>query len=142
MGFFGKLLGTEKPKHPPLDPASPGAVRLARSAAVLEGFVKKVQGAMEIIPGERAIYVYIGAPPETFGVVWFEGAEEHNFKTLMKAKKLTDRQMKTISGHLGAAWTKHKDEPRFDHVIGGKKVVVIGSAAMEQDLQQIIHEAQ
>jgi hypothetical protein len=142
MGFFGKLLGTEKPKHPPLDPASPGAVRLARSAAVLEEFVKKVHGAMEIIPGERAIYVYIGAPPETFGVVWFEGAEEHNFKTLMKAKKLTDRQMKTISGHLGAAWTKHKDEPRFDHVIGGKKVVVIGSAAMEQDLQQIIHEAQ
>ena len=140
MGFLGKLFGTEKPKHPPLDPASPGGVRMAKSAAVLELFVKKVQGAMEFIPGERAIYVYIGAPPETFGVVWFEGTEEHNFKTLMKAKKLTDRQMKTISGHLGQAWTQHKDEPRFDLVIGGKTVVVIGSAAMEADLQKIIHE--
>jgi len=48
--------------------------------------------------------------------------------------------MKTISGHLGQAWTRHKDEPRFEHVIGGKKVVVIGSAAMEKDLLQIIHE--
>ena len=133
MGFLGKLFGTEIPKHPPLDPASPGAVRLAQSTAVLEAFVKKVHGAMEFIPGERAIYVYIG-------VVWFEGAEEHNFKTLMKSKKLTDRQMKTLSSHLAAAWTKHKDEPRFDHVIGGKKVVVVGSAAMEKELQQIIHE--
>jgi hypothetical protein len=141
MGFLGKLFGTDKPKHPPLDPASPHGARLAKSAAVLEPFVKKVHGAMEIIPGERAIYVYIGAPPETFGVVWFEGSEEHNFKTLMKAKNLSDRQMKTISGHLGEAWTKHKAEPRFEHVIGGKRVVVIGSAAMEQDLQKIIHEA-
>ncbi len=140
MGFLGKLFGTEKPKHPPLDPTTPGAVRLAASAAVLEPFVKKVQGAMEFIPGERAIYVYIGAPPETFGVVWFEGAEEHNFKTLMKAKKLSDRQMKTISGHLGEAWSRNKDQPRFDWVIGGKTVVVIGSAAMEADLQKIIHE--
>ena len=142
MGFFAKLMGTEKPKYPPLDPASPGAVRLAKSAAVLEAFVKKVQGAMEFVPGEKAIYIYIGAPPETFGVVWFEGAEEHNFKTLMKAKKLSDRQMKTISGHLGDAWTRHKDEPRFEQVIGGKKVVVLASPAMEQDLQKIIHEAQ
>jgi hypothetical protein len=140
MGFLGKLLGTDKPKHPPLDPASPIAARLAQSAAVLEPFVKKVSGAMDFIPGDRAIYVYIGAPPETFGVVWFEGTEEHNFKTLMKAKKLTDRQMKTISGHLGEAWSKHKDEPRFEHVIGGKTVVVIGSAAMEADLLKIIHE--
>ena len=141
MGFLGKLLGTEKPKHPPLDPASPGAVRLAKSAAVLEAFVKKVHGAIEIIPGEQAIYVYIGSPPETFGVVWFEGAEEHNFKRLMKDKGLNDRQMKTISGHLGEAWTRHKAEPRFDHVIGGKTVVVVGSPAMEQDLQKIIQEA-
>ncbi len=141
MGFLGKLFGTEKPKYPPLDPASPGAVRLAKSAAVLEEFVKKVHGAMEIIPGDKATYVYIGSPPETFGVVWFEGNEEHNFKTLMKAKALSDRQMKTISGHLGDAWTRHKDEPRFDHLIGGKKVVVVGSPAMEQDLQKIIHEA-
>jgi hypothetical protein len=142
MGFLGKLFGTEKPKHPPLDPASPGAIRLAKSAAVLEAFVKKVQGTMVFIPGEKAIYVYIGAPPETFGVVWFVGAEEHNFKTLMKEKKFSDRQMKTLSGHLGEAWTLHKDEPRFDHVIGGKTVVVIGSSAMEQDLQRIIHEAE
>ena len=141
MGFLGKLLGTEKPKHPPLDPASPGAARLAKSAAVLEAFVKKVHGAIEIIPGEQAIYVYIGSPPETFGVVWFEGAEEHNFKRLMKDKGLNDRQMKTISGHLGEAWTRHKAEPRFDHVIGGKTVVVVGSPAMEQDLQKIIQEA-
>jgi hypothetical protein len=142
MGFLGKLFGTEKPKYPPLDPASPGGARLAKSAAVLEPFVQKVHGAMEFIPGERAIYVYIGAPPETFGVVWFEGAEEHNFKRLMKDKKLNDRQMKTISSHLGEAWTRHKDEPRFEHTIGGKKVVVIGSAAMEADLQRIIHEAE
>jgi hypothetical protein len=142
MGFLGKLFGTDKPKHPPLDPASPVAVRLQKSAAVLEGFVKKVQGAMEMIPGEQATYVYIGAPPETFGVVWFVGAEEHNFKTLMKEKKLTDRQMKTLSGHLGEAWTRHKDEPRFSHVIGGKSLVVLDSPAMEKDLQRIIHEAE
>ena len=56
-----------------LDPASPGAERGRAKSAAVEPFVKKLHGAIEIIPAERSIYVYIGRPPDRFGIAWFAG---------------------------------------------------------------------
>lgn len=140
MGFLGKLFGTEKALAP-LDPGSPGARRIEAQRATLEAFVKKLHDPVELVPAERAIYAFIGTPPDRFGIAWFEGdGNEHNLKTLVKAKGLSVLQQNTLSKHLRVAYEKHAGETRFETSIAGKKVKVTPSAGLEADLTKVIHE--
>jgi hypothetical protein len=142
MGFLGKLFGSE-PEHPPLDPSSTAAARIEQSRAALEAFASKIHDKLQVVPGERAVYVFIGRPPEAFGVVWFEkDGEEHNFKTMMKNRGIDQKQVGVIAEHLRQAYIKHQDEPRFATTIGQKKAVVIPSPALEKDVAAVIHEAE
>ncbi len=140
MGFFGKLFGGDN-DLPPLDPASPGAKRIEAQRPALEAFVAKLHDPVELIPAEKSIYAFIGRPPDRFGIAWFPGdGTEHNLKTLVKAKGLTVLQQNTLSSHLRKAYEKHAAEPRFSTTIGGKKVKVTPSTALELDLTKVIHE--
>jgi len=139
MGFLGKLFGGEK-ELPPLDPASPGAKRIEQQRATLETFVAKLHDPVEIAPGDKAIYAYIGRPPDRFGIAWFEGdGQEHNLKTLVQKKKLTVLQVNKLSAHLRTIYEKHKDEPRYGLTIGTKKVKVVLSTEMEKELHDVIN---
>jgi hypothetical protein len=142
MGFLGKLLGTEK-ELPVLDPASPGAKRIEAQRAVLEAFVAKLHDPVELVPGEMAIYAFIGRPPDRFGIAWFmQDGAEHNLKTLIQAKKLTVRQQNELSAHLREAYERSQADPRFAATIGPKKVKVVQSPGMEKDLLKIIHDVE
>lgn len=141
MGLLGKLFGGEK-EHPALDPASPAAARIERSRAMLDEFARKLHDKVELVPGERAIYAFIGRPPDAFGIAWFEQGEEHNFKRLMKDKGLQQRDVQIRSDQLRSAYIRAKEEPRFATTLGGKKVVVTPSATLERELLQIIHEVE
>ena len=61
MGLLDKLFGTDT-HQPALDPTSAGAARIEKSRSVLEAFAKKIHDKMEIVPGERAVYIFIGHP--------------------------------------------------------------------------------
>jgi hypothetical protein len=142
MGFLGKLLGTEK-ELPALDPGAPGAQRIERQRAVLEAFVAKLHDPVELVPGEMAIYAFIGRPPDRFGIAWFmpDGAE-HNLKTLIQAKSLTVRQQNEISAHLREAYERSGADPRSAISLGGKRVKVAHSPGLEKDLLRIIHDVE
>jgi hypothetical protein len=142
MGFLGKLFGGEKEEHLPLDPASPAAARIERSRLLLEEFARKLHDKLELIPGDRAVYAFIGKPPDAFGIAWFEGGEEHNFKKLMASKGLQQRDVQVRSDQLRAAYIRSKDAPRYATTLGGKKVLVTPSPALERELLQIIHEVE
>ncbi|ABS27337.1 hypothetical protein [Anaeromyxobacter sp. Fw109-5] len=141
MGFLGRVLGTEK-HNPPLDPSSPAAARLARDRATVEEFAHRVHDKLELVPGERAIYVFIGKPPEAFGIAWLERGEEHNFKRLMKEKGLSDAQVRARSEELRAAYVRSKEEPRYTADVGGKHVLVTPSPSLERELVDIIHRVE
>jgi hypothetical protein len=138
MGFLGKLFGSEK-DHPPLDPSSPAATRLERDRAVLEEFAGRVHDKLELVPGARATYVFIGRPPEAFGIAWIEHGEEHNFKRLMKEKGLSQREVQVRSDELRAAYVRSKEAPRYAADVGGKHVLVTPSPTLEAELVEIIH---
>ena len=76
---------------------------------------------LELVPGERAIYVFIGRPPDAFGIAWLEHGEEHNFKRLMKEKGLSEGEVRTRSEELRTAYVRSKDEARFTADVGGKR---------------------
>jgi hypothetical protein len=140
MGFLGKLFGTEKEQHPTLDPSTPAADRLERNKGALERFARKVHDKLELVPGARAIYVFIGRPPDAFGIAWFEGSEEHNLKRLMADRKLSQRKIQAVSEELREAYQRARGEPRYVFSLAGKQVTVTPSAALEAELVKIIHE--
>jgi len=140
MGLLGKLFGTGKAQHPALDPSNPAAVRIEQEKATLSGFVAKVRDKLELVPGSRATYVFIGRPPDAFGIVWFVGSEEHNLKRLMADRKLSQAKVQAISDELREAYERTREEPRYAYTLGGKNVVVIPSAALEAELVKIIHD--
>ena len=142
MGLLGKLFGTKKSQHPALDPANPAVERILRDKAMLEGFAGKVRDKLELVPGSRATYVFIGRPPDAFGLVWFEGSEEHNLKRLMGERKLTQRKVQAISDELREAYLRTQEEPRYAYTLGGRNVVVTPSATLEAELVKHIHRVE
>lgn len=139
MGLLGKLFGGEKEERLHLDPSSTAAARLERHRATLEEFAHRVHDKLELVPGDRAIYVFIGKPPDMFGIAWLEGGEEHNFKRLMKDKGLSQREVQVRSDELRAAYLRSKDAPRYTAEFGGKHVLVTPSPELERDVVEIIH---
>lgn len=140
MGLLGKLFGGER-ERPPLDPSSPAAARLEPHRAVVVAFAGRIHDKLEVVPGDTTLYAFIGSPPDAFGIAWFTGGEEHNLKSLMKARGLTQTQVQHISEELRLAYVRSADEPRFVFASGKKRVVVTPSASLEQELARIIHEA-
>lgn len=141
MGLLAKLLGTEKRPPPPLDPTTPEGVRMEKHRDVVVAFSGRLHDRLEVVPGERYVYAFIGNPPDAFGIAWFEGTEEHNLKTLMKTRNLTAAQVATISEELRRAYVLCQGEPRYSLAAGKKTVVVHPSTVLERELQRIIHEA-
>jgi hypothetical protein len=141
MGLFGKLFGGGK-EYPPLEPSTPEGQRFEPYRDVAAGFAAKLHDKLEVIPSKRALYAFIGNPPDAFGIAWFEGTEEHNLKTLMKAKGLTTARVQQLSDELRRAYVRSAAEPRFSVQLGKKKITVTPSQTLEQELVKIIHEAE
>jgi len=141
MGFLGKLFGGGK-EYPPLDPSTPDGKRFERYRETAAAFAEKLKSHLEVIPSERALYCFIGNPPDQFGIAWFEGKEEHNLKTLMKAKGLSQARVNALSDELRHAYERSKEQPRYQVQLGKKKVLVTPSATLERELVKIIHEAE
>lgn len=140
MGLFGSLFGSKEPEHPPLDPGNPASKRIEKFRAQLEGFAGKVNDRLELIPTENDLYVFIGKPPDAFGMVWWHGGEEHNFKTLMKQKGLNQMRMTLLSDALRDSYKKHAGDTRYSSSIAGKKVTVTPSDVFAADVEKIIRE--
>jgi hypothetical protein len=136
MGFLGKLFGGEE--LAPLDPASAAAGRIEAQRAALEEMVGRVHDKLEIVPAEETVLVFIGRPPDQFGVAWFTKGEEHNFKRLLKEKGLAQRDLQRIADQLRAAYERHQKEPRFSVTLAGKKVKVNPAPALAADVSKVI----
>lgn len=139
MGLLGKLFGGEK-HFPPLDPATPEGARMEKHREVAVAFAGRLHDRLEVVPGEKYLYAFIGNPPDAFGIAWFEGGDEHNLKTLMKTRGLTQAQVAKISDELRRAYLLCQGDPRFSLAAGKKVIVVHPSAVLEKELLRIIHE--
>lgn len=141
MGFLGSLFGKEK-EHPPLDPGSAGAKRLGLRKGEIETFAVKVSDRLELIPTEKALYAFVGKPPDAFGIVWWSEGAEHNLKTLMKAKGLPQTRIQLLSDALRDSYKRHAADERFSTTIAGRSVVVTPSEAFAADVEKLIHEVE
>jgi len=139
MGLFGSLFSKE-PQLPPLDPAAPAAGMLDRHRREIESFAGKVKDRLELVPTEKTLYVFVGKPPDAFGVVWLRDGKEHNVKTLMQEHNLPQPRVQVLSDNLRASYVRHREEPRFAATVAGRTVTVTPSQALAQEVERVISE--
>lgn len=141
MSLLGKLFG-EKEHHLELEPSSRAATLIDRDRETIEEFVRRVHDKLELVPGDRATYVFIGHPPDAFGIAWLESGEEHNFKRLMKEKGLSQAEVQLRSDELRDAYRRSEGQPRYETTIAGKRVRVTPSEELEREVVGIIHRVE
>jgi hypothetical protein len=138
MGLFGKLFG-KGVELPQLDASSSAAKALEKHKGELETFVSKMNDRLEFLPGEEAVYCFIGKPPAMFGMAWFSEGKEHNMKTLAAAKGIPTKKLQLLSLKLGERYVKYADEPRYSATIAGKQVIITPSDVFLKEIIDILH---
>jgi hypothetical protein len=139
MGFFDKLVGGGK-EYPPLESSSPVYERLNQVRGQLESLSKQVSDPLEVVPSNGTVFVFIGKPPKTFGIVWIRDGAVHNFKTLAAEKNIPQSKFQVLSDKLRESYSRNADAERYSALILNRKVTVTPSAALGKEVNEIISE--
>ncbi len=140
MGMLDKLFGG-KYDYPPLPADNEAMARLREMKAPLEELAGKVRDHLEVVPAEKETYVYLGHPPKRFGIAWIHDGKLDGLKELVDKNHLSPADAQKIVGALGAAYEHASDAPRYSTEVAGKKVVVIPSRELGQEVHEIIEAA-
>jgi hypothetical protein len=137
MGLFGSLFTKEK-EFPPLPAGDPAAALLERHVKAFEEFAGKTSDKLELIPTESTLYVFVGKPPDAFGVVWLRDGKQINLKSLMAEHGLPQPRVQILSDNLRESYVKHRDDPRYAATVAGRKVTVTPSEVFARDVERVI----
>jgi hypothetical protein len=137
MRFLDKILGS-KPAYPPLPADNEAMVQLDEVKAPLEAFAHKVSDRLEVVPAAHEAFVFLGQPPGTFGLAWIHDGKVTSLKEFTQEHHLSQGQVERLLDRLGNAYQHASDTPRYSAEFGGKKMVVIPSKDLEQEMHQIM----
>ncbi len=137
MAFFGKLFGTQK-SYPPLEPDNQNYARLQEFRRPLETLADEVNDQLEVLPGDKAAYVFIGKPPKKFGIAWIRNGEVFNFKKVAEKQAVTPVQLQKASEHLRSAYERSQSDTRYSTQLGDRTLVVADSKKLKGEVSRII----
>ena len=140
MGMLDKLFGS-KNDYPPLPANNDAAAKLNEVKAELEELAGRVSDHLEVVPAEHEAYVYLGRPPKRFGMAWIHDGKVSSLNELVGENKLTQHEAQKLVTELGHAYEHASEAPRYSAELGGKKVVVIPSTGLGQEVHQIMEGA-
>jgi hypothetical protein len=137
MGFLDKILGS-KPSYPPLPVGTDAMAKLDEVKAPLEELAHKVRDPLQVVPAAHEAFVFLGKPPENFGLAWIHDGKVSSLKDLMQEHHLSQGQVERLLDRLGNAYQHASETPRYSAEFGGKQMVVIPSKDLEQEMHQIM----
>jgi hypothetical protein len=140
MGMFDKLFGG-KQDYPPLPADNEARAKLDEIRAPLEELATKVNDHLEVVPAEHEAYVYLGKPPKRFGIAWIHDGKLDGLKELVDENNLSQVEAQKMIGALGTAYEHASDAPRYSAELAGKKIVVIPSRELGQEVHKIMESA-
>jgi hypothetical protein len=129
--MFDKWFGG-KQDYPPLPADNDAMAKLDEMKAQLEELAKKVNDHLEVVPAEHEAYVYLGKPPKRFGIAWIHDGKLSGLKELVEESHLSQAEAQKLIVALGDA---------YEQELAGKKVVVIPSRGLGQEVHEIIEGA-
>lgn len=139
MGLLGKLFSS-KPDFPAIDPHSVAAERLAKVEKQLHDLAENVKEPLEVVPAERAAYVFIGKPPKKFGLAWIHDGQLSGLNTLVEEHGLKPPEVARVVDQLREVYERHQDAPRFVAKVQDVDVVVATSNRLESEVHKVIDE--
>ena len=137
MGLLDKLFGSTV-NYPPLPAGNDALVKLDEVKAPLEELAHKVSDHLEVVPAEHEAFVFLGKPPEAFGIAWIHDGKVTSLKDMAKEHHLSAVQVGELIVQLGQAYQHASDAPRYSAEFGGKQMVVIPSKGLGQEVHQIM----
>ena len=141
MAILGKLLG-RKHDYPPLESSTPAAKQLETVRSPLEKLTAETKDALEVVPAEDSVYIFVGKPTKKFGVAWIEDGDKLvNFKSLVDEKGLSPDYLNQLSEKLRKAYIACQDKPRYVTRISDREVVVIPSTSLFNNLKNVVEQA-
>jgi len=140
MGMLDKWFGA-RTDYPPLPADNEAKAKLDEIKAPLEELAAKVNDHLEVVPAEDEAYVYLGKPPKRFGIAWIHDGKLDGLRELVDENDLTQADTQKMIVALGAAYENASDAPRFSAELAGKKVVVIPSRKLGQEVHEIMERA-
>lgn len=140
MGMFDKLFGGKK-DYPPLPDDNEAKSRLETVKPQLEELANRVHDNLEVVPGEKEAYVYLGKPPKRFGIAWLHDGKVDGLNELVQDHKLSQPQVQALIGKLSEAYEHADKAPRYSTEVAGKQVTVIPSRGLGKEVHQIIEGA-
>ncbi len=140
MGMFDKWFGG-KNDFPPLPTNDAAMAKLEEVRTQLEELAKRVHDHLEVVPAEHEAYVYLGHPPKRFGIAWIHDGKVSGLNELVDEHHLSRHQVEKLVDDLGHAYEHACEESRYSTDLAGKKVVVIPSIGLGQEIHTIMEQA-
>lgn len=137
MGFFDKIFGSGQ-RHSPLDPDNPLSKHLDDIRGPLEDLAGQVKDSLEVVPSDKATYVFIGKPPKQFGIAWVQDGKVFNLKTIADQKGLPASAIEKTSNELSKAYKLSKEDTRYETRVGECSCLVTSSEKLGHDVDNII----
>ena len=137
MGIFGSLFG-KKEEYPPLDPASEALRAMEAMEEPLKGLTGAVKDRLEVIPAGDAAYIYIGKPPEYFGLAWVEDGKLENLKSYLGQKGASQDAVKQLTERLREVYVKAQGAKRYSYSVAGRDVVVTPASEMASGIKSAL----
>lgn len=140
MGFFNKILGGQKKEYPPFDLSTPAGQKFQQVKDSLEMIAQKVNDPLEVVPGSDKTFVFVGKPPQQFGMFWIQGREVLNFTQLAKEKNIPQGEFQSLSEQLREAYKNNAPEQKFSTRIADKTVTVLPSDSLGKEVNRIVKD--
>lgn len=138
MGLLDKILGGQKKEYPPLDLSSPTGETVQQLKDALEMITKQISDPMEVVPGSDKTFVFVGKPPQQFGMLWIQGGVVHNFTKLAKEKNIPQARFQSLSEQLREAYKNNLPEKKFSAKIANKTITVLPSDSLGKEVNRIV----
>lgn len=137
MGIFDNFFGAQK-KYSPLEQTNPLAKYLDNIRAPLEDLANEAKDSLEVVPAGDAAYVFIGKPPNQFGIAWVLDGEVFNLKKLADQKQLSASKITKTSKELSKAYKRCKKAIRYSTKVGNCSCIITSSEKLGEDVDNII----
>ncbi|MEJ2157495.1 MAG: hypothetical protein P8X96_19365 [Desulfobacteraceae bacterium] len=139
MAFFDKLFGTKK-SFAALEPDNPIFEYIEEIKQPLESLAKETKDRLEVVPADKAAYVFIGKPPKMFGLAWVQDGKVYNLKTVAKDRKLSPAKIQQVSENLREAYKRSQDDTRYSAPLGDQELVIASSDKLNQEVTRIMEK--
>lgn len=137
MGLLGDLFSS-KPDFPAIDPNSTAAERVAKVEQELHDLAAKLKQPLEVVPAERAAYVFIGKPPKKFGLAWIHDGKVSGLNTLVEEHGLKPSEVADVAAQLREVYERNQDVQRYAAKVQDVDVVVAPSRQLEKEVHDVI----